>query len=71
MLYRRPALSPVEGRIPMDAQKEVRVGEHSFERELDPVVERPAVVPAGIEELDERLHVPVRQGPAIREPGHF
>ena len=53
----------------MDAQKEVRVDEHSFERELNPVVERSAIVPAGIEELDERLHIPAHHGPAIREPG--
>ena len=61
---------PVDGRIPMDAQEEVRVDEHSFERELNPGVERSAVVPAGVEELEQRLHIPVHHGPAIREPGH-
>src|SRR6267143_3533034 len=52
----------------MDAQEEVRVDEHSFERELNPGVERSAIASAGIEELDERLQVAVHHGPAIREP---
>ena len=54
----------------MDAQDEVRVDEQAFERELNPFVERSPVAPAGIEELEQCVHVPVRDGPAICEPGH-
>ena len=35
----------------MDAQEEIRVHQHAFERELNPVVEASAVLPALIEKL--------------------
>jgi hypothetical protein len=70
----------------VDAQKEVRVDEHAFERELNPGIKRPrlriassrlagalakaAVASAFVEELDERLHISARHRPAVREPGN-
>ena len=58
------------GRIPVDAQQEIRVGENPLERELNPAVKASAVVPAGIEKLEQCLHVSFRHGPAIRQARH-
>src|SRR2546425_426973 len=58
------------GRIPVDAQQEIRVGKHSLERELNPVVKALAVVSAGSEKLEQCLHVSFRHGPAIRQARH-
>ena len=57
-------------RIAMDAQQKVRIHQHPFERELNPAVEASAILPAVIEELEQRLHVRFRHRPAIRQPGH-
>ena len=35
----------------MDAQQKIRVDQHAFERELDPVIEAATVLTALIEEL--------------------
>ena len=53
---------------PMDAQQEVGIDEHAFERELNAGVEAPAVAPAAVEELEQRLDVGVRHRTAIGEP---
>ena len=53
----------------MNAQQEVGVDEHSFERELNPRVKTPAVAPAAVEEFEQRLNVGVRHGAAIGQPG--
>ena len=55
-------------RIAMDAQQEVRVDEHSFERELNPGVETSTIAAAVVEELEQRLHILVRHRPAIGQP---
>ena len=54
----------------MHAQQEIRIDQHAFERELDAGVERAAVAPAGLEELDQRLAIRWRDGAPIGEPRH-
>jgi hypothetical protein len=54
----------------MDSQQEVGIDEDSFERELNPGVKASAVASAGLEELEQRLHVRCRRGPAIGQPGN-
>ena len=64
---RRPAFV---GRIAKHAQQEIRIDQHAFERELNPVVETSAILPAVVEELQQRVHVRLRHGTPIGQPGH-
>ena len=56
------------GRIAFDAQEEIRIDQHPFERELDAGLEAAAALPAALEEGEQRLDVVLRHRPAIGAP---
>ena len=43
------------GLFPMDTQEKVRIDQNPFERELYAAVKAAAIVPAGVEKLQQRL----------------
>src|SRR2546428_452385 len=52
-------------RVSMDAEQKIGIDQQALERELNTGVKRSAVTPSLVEELQQRLHILLCDGPAV------